>query len=244
MDCSSIESRLRKFYYYLGKKVANEDSRDTQFDGLSKDENVVLYEESFRIESAIYGKHKVFIGAQSYMGNGGYVKGDAFIGRFVSIGRRVTIGAGAHPIHFLSTSPVLNKNGRKYTAGELNALKIKKDPYSGINKPTTILNDVWIGDGAVIMPGVVIGNGAVIAANSVVTTNVPPYAIFGGIPAKNIDYRFQQNIISRLLESRWWNSSVVDIQRCSPRHILDFLRNFESFSKEKREAYDYKLLRK
>lgn len=244
MDNSSIENRLKKFYYYLGKKIVNNESRDSQFEVLSKDENVVLYEENFRIESAIYGKHKLYVGAHSYMGNSGYIKGDVFIGRFVSIGRRVSIGAGAHPIHFLSTSPVLNKNGRRYTAEELTDLKVKRDPYSGITKPTTILNDVWIGDGAVIMPGVVVGNGAVIAANSVVTTNVPPYAIYGGIPARKIDYRFQSDVVLRIQDSRWWNASVVDLHSCSPRHILDFLYNFECLSKEQRKVYDYKLLRK
>ncbi len=66
-------------------------------------------------------------------------------------------------------------------------------------------NDVWIGYGAVIMAGTVIGYGAVIGARAVVTKDVPPYTIVGGIPAKPIRRRFPDDIIEALLEIRWWD---------------------------------------
>ena len=71
--------------------------------------------------------------------------------------------------------------------------------------PVVIGNNVWIGDKATILPGVSIGDGAVIAANAVVTKDVPPYAIVGGVPAKVIGYRYDEDTIDFLLKVKWWN---------------------------------------
>lgn len=66
-------------------------------------------------------------------------------------------------------------------------------------------SDVWIGYEAVILAGVTIGDGAVIGARAVVTKDVPPYTIVGGVPAKSIRKRFSDDIITALLELRWWD---------------------------------------
>jgi len=71
-------------------------------------------------------------------------------------------------------------------------------------KTTSIGNDVWIGHGAFILPGVTVGDGAVIAAMSVVTKDVPPYSIVAGSPAKVIRYRFEQEQITELIKLKWW----------------------------------------
>ena len=68
-------------------------------------------------------------------------------------------------------------------------------------------NDVWIGYEAVVLSGVTIGDGAIIGTRAVVTKDVPPYTIVGGIPAKPIRKRFSDEVISRLLELQWWNWS-------------------------------------
>ena len=68
-------------------------------------------------------------------------------------------------------------------------------------------NDVWIGYEAVIMPGVTIGDGAIVGTRAVVTKNVPPYTIVGGVPAKPIRKRFSDEVISQLLEIKWWDWS-------------------------------------
>lgn len=89
-----------------------------------------------------------------------------------------------------------------------NAMKGKEYPNKG---DTIVKNDVWIGYGATIMPGVTIGDGAIIATKSVVTKDVEPYAIVGGNPAKEIRKRFSEDEIKELLEIQWWDWSIEKI---------------------------------
>ena len=85
---------------------------------------------------------------------------------------------------------------------------------------TIIGNDVWVGANAIIISGVKIGDGAVIGAGAVVTKDVPPYAIVGGVPAKIIKYRFPKDKIDALLKIKWWDwSDKLIAERC--RDFLD-----------------------
>lgn len=88
------------------------------------------------------------------------------------------------------------------------AMKDKSYPTKG---DTVIGNDVWIGHGATLMPGVKIGDGAIIATKAVVTKDVEPYTIVGGNPAKCIKKRFSEDIISKLLELQWWDWDIEKI---------------------------------
>nr|WP_268258242.1 CatB-related O-acetyltransferase [Bacillus massiliigorillae] len=82
------------------------------------------------------------------------------------------------------------------------------------NKGDIIIgNDVWIGYEAVILAGVTIGDGAIIGSRALVTKDVPPYTIVGGMPAKPIRKRFSEQTISSLLEIKWWNWSKEKISR-------------------------------
>lgn len=81
------------------------------------------------------------------------------------------------------------------------------------NKGDIIIgNDVWIGYEAVIMSGVTIGDGAIIASRAVVTKDVPPYTIVGGVPAKTIRKRFSDDDIAALQKMKWWNWPIEQIQ--------------------------------
>ncbi|MEL6319236.1 MAG: CatB-related O-acetyltransferase [Cyanobacteria bacterium J06626_14] len=83
-------------------------------------------------------------------------------------------------------------------------------PYKG---DTVIGNDVWIGYGATLMPGVQVGDGAIIASQAVVTKSVAPYSVVGGNPAKTIRTRFDQATIDALLAIQWWNWDIERITR-------------------------------
>ncbi|MCV6631647.1 MAG: CatB-related O-acetyltransferase [Flavobacteriaceae bacterium] len=91
---------------------------------------------------------------------------------------------------------------------------------------TVIGNDVWIGQGATIMPGVTIGHGAIIGSKSVVTKDVAPYSIVGGNPAKEIKKRFEEATIQKLLQLAWWDWDIekitqnLDLLLSDPKALL------------------------
>ena len=119
------------------------------------------------------------------------------IGPFSSLASRITIGGAAHPLHFVSTSPVFLSHKDSVKA------KFARHDYLPV-VTTEVGADVWIGDGAYIKAGVTIGHGAAIGMGSVVTKDVPPYAIVAGNPARVIRYRFDEATIRRLLATQWW----------------------------------------
>ena len=87
---------------------------------------------------------------------------------------------------------------------QANIFKASKNPYEKAGD-TIIGNDVWIGTEAMIMSGVTIGSGAVISARAVVSKDVPPYAIVAGNPALIVKYRFTEEKIEKLLNTKWWD---------------------------------------
>jgi virginiamycin A acetyltransferase len=91
---------------------------------------------------------------------------------------------------------------------EMNTPDPSEMPFKG---DTVIGNDVWIGQNAVILPGVHIGDGAIIGANSIVGNNVDPYTIVVGNPAKPSRKRFDDELIGLLLKFKWWDKSVEEI---------------------------------
>lgn len=152
-------------------------------------------------KAKVYAKTKIFrsqIGDYSYVGERTTIV-CATIGKFCSIASDCHIGLGNHTINLISTSPIFTekKNGTGHSW--INSFNF--NPYKHIS----IGNDVWIGYHAIILGGVTIGDGAVIAAGAIVTKDVPPYSIVGGVPAKIIKKRFNDELSNALLESKWWN---------------------------------------
>ncbi|TDP94897.1 virginiamycin A acetyltransferase [Labedaea rhizosphaerae] len=126
------------------------------------------------------------------------------IGKYCAIasGTKFMMAASAHPTMGGSTFPFTIFGG---TWADRTLDIVTGMPSRG---DTVIGNDVWFGYGALVMPGVRIGDGAIIAAGSVVTADVPPYAIVGGNPATVIRKRFADDDIERLLRAAWWDWPV------------------------------------
>ena len=149
--------------------------------------------------------NKVKLGDYSYIGKGTIIH-DTTIGKFCSISDYCVIGLPNHSLKTLSSSPVFSlvHNGTK------SSWVTEDQPYIPVN--VKIGNDVWIGYRAMIPTNVIIGDGAVIAAGAVVTRDVPPYAVVGGVPARIIKYRFPQEVIEKLLELRFWDRPDDEIK--------------------------------
>jgi acetyltransferase-like isoleucine patch superfamily enzyme len=140
----------------------------------------------------------------SYLGHG--VRERLIIGKFVQIAR------GSYFITSSANHPMTG-----FTTYPFRIFKPETFGYKDLPvKDTIVGHDVWIGHNAAIMPGVNIGSGAIVAAASVVTRDVPPYAVVGGNPAVIIRMRYPSDIIKQLLEIAWWNWSLDKIEAALP----------------------------
>lgn len=153
------------------------------------------------------------IGAHTYIRSGSELSGDIEIGRFCSISNNVFIGLerSAHLMHSVSTS-------------FFDSTFYQKIPRS--NTKTLIGHDCWIGKNAILMAGIKLGTGCVIGAGAVVTRDVPPYAIVGGIPAKIIKYRFDPTLQKALLDSLWWQADPEMLMKLPMEDPEQFLKRY------------------
>ena len=124
------------------------------------------------------------------------------IGNFCSISRNVSIQEYNHRNNHCTTYCILHHIFGEEWRNEM----VSKGPI-------VIGNDVWIGSHVAVLPGAEVSNGAIIAANSVVKTKIPPYAIVGVGAAKIIKYRFDEKVIEKLLQIKWWEWSIDKIKR-------------------------------
>lgn len=129
------------------------------------------------------------------------------IGKFANIASNVRINPGFHPSEMPCQHHMIYRR-KMYGFGDDDKAFFN---YRDLQE-VKIGHDVWIGHGAVIMPGITVGNGAIIGANCVVTKDVPPYAIVVGVSAKIIKYRFQKEIIKSLEDIAWWDWTHEEIK--------------------------------
>ncbi len=132
------------------------------------------------------------------------------IGKFCQIasGINFVMNGANHQMNGVSTFPFYILEGWEQETPPLCEMPFKGD--------TVVGNDVWIGQNVTVLPGVHIGDGAIIGMNSVVGSDVPPYTIVVGNPAKEVRKRFDDELIQMLLKLQWWNMSIEDINRLIP----------------------------
>lgn len=169
------------------------------------------------------------LGDYSYLGEHCEVA-DAQIGKFCAIANMVRIGAPNHPMerpsqHRFTYVPEYYEENAKRDAGFFASRRTAR---------VIIGNDVWIGHAAILLPGVTVGDGAVIAAGAVVSKDVAPYSIVGGVPARQIRERFSREIAARLAAIAWWNwpeeQLFAEISAFQTDDIEAFCARFEKLS--------------
>ena len=151
------------------------------------------------------------IGAFTYINTNTYLRAQS-VGRFTLIGPNLMAGMPEHSIKAISPHIMFPQYDCLWT-NEFTTFqhdtktirKIRKHTEEDVNKEGIVIgNDVWIGANVVILRGVKIGDGAVVAAGAVVTKDVPPYTIVGGVPGKTIKMRFSEKQVERLMKLKWW----------------------------------------
>lgn len=183
LQALALEFRWRRQHLRLGLSSYASRSRFGQYNTVGND--VAL--------------NNVVLGDYTYIANSATIA-NTTVGKFCSIAPGVQCGLGKHPAtDFVSTHPAFFS-----TLRQAQITFVTKNAFTE-QEPITIGNDVWIGANAIIVDGIQIHDGAIIAAGAVVTKDVPAYAIVGGVPASIIRYRFDAQIIEKLLQLRWWD---------------------------------------
>lgn len=157
---------------------------------------------------------------------------DMSIGRYTSIASALSIMGSAHPTSWASTSPVFYNPGalkgvRQHLVRNISGGAFAPHPFAMVPPPINIGHDVWIGDQVMLKGGVQIGDGAIIAARSVVTKDVPPFAIVAGAPARLLRYRFSDEVAVALQGAAWWRYAPEAIHAFDVREPLAFAERLQ-----------------
>ena len=154
----------------------------------------------------------------------------ATVGAYCSFGARTSINPFNHPMDWLSINEFqYHPNSFDWVPEYVQLKRLERTP--DMFKRVTIGNDVWTGHNVNVMAGVNIGDGAIIAAGSVVTKDVPPFAIVAGVPATVKRYRFPDATIARLLRLKWWELELADLSGLPFRDVercLDLIEDIKA----------------
>jgi phosphonate metabolism protein (transferase hexapeptide repeat family) len=146
------------------------------------------------------------------------------IGKFCAVAAATRLNALAHPVERVTQHKIGYRPNEYFVGAKLD----KPFRERRANACVSIGHDVWIGHGAVVMPGISIGHGAVVGANAVVTADVEPYAIVAGVPARFRRWRFEPETARRLVSLAWWDwehdrlaEAITDIQTLPAGSFLE-----------------------
>lgn len=149
------------------------------------------------------------------------------IGKFCAVAANARLNALNHPMERISQHKITYRPNEYFVYAKVDKAFREKRQQARV----VIGHDVWIGHGAIVLPGISIGHGAVVAAGAVVTRNVEPYAVVAGVPAKRIRWRFEKLIRERIIELAWWDweqerlmAAVADMQAL---RVDAFLEKYE-----------------
>jgi len=195
-----------------------------------QDGEKIFFDDSLKIEP-----FTAFLAANTLCTMGSFSYSWSCLPSSLSIGRYCSIASGLsflgmrHPLERFTTSSITYDscfNICTKAISDNNSKFMQKPVKPWTFSPTVIENDVWIGDRVTLKPGVRIGNGAVVGALSLVTKDVPPYAVVGGVPSKIIKFRFKDSIIADLLDLAWWKYSFVDFKDYNIDSDIDVFVNY------------------
>ena len=213
---SFLKSLVLFPYYKLKYESLNLKSMDIRIGtGCHIEKYVTLYQNVNLVN--------VDIGSYTYISHDSILN-NVKIAKFCSIGPKVFIGGGMHPTTFVSTHPSF------YSMRGQSSISFADNFYFTETSEVIIGNDVWIGARVIILDGIRIGDGAIIGAGSVVTKDVPDYAIVAGTPAKVLKYRFDQKDIIFLISYKWWDKDIEWIKK-NWRWFLD-IKKFIKYCKD------------
>lgn len=205
-----MKSWLKRLLLYLYHKRKNGKLVKFSFSSYISHRSVFEGLNMIGEKASYYGK----MGLGSYIGPNSILNAD--VGRFSSIGPRVRVINATHPMKepYVTTSPLFfSLDKSKTPLNETFAQEQMIEEFRYIDKERQIDikigNDCWVGGGVTFIGGTEVHDGAVILAGAYVVKDVPPYAIVGGIPAKVIGYRYDDETIDFLLYNKWWEKDVA-----------------------------------